>query len=255
MKVIPLWVKLDAVSVRLQYLLLGPWLLLHSGELAAENLPDFSRKFSTSKYTIEMRVSFPAPYEGTRLAVYRSADPQKENCLSVERGASGCTEKFVGALAFVAFAVNRVTHCKSEAASIREVVTLLDQSPGMPDRPPFTMSVRLVNGVGSDVQVFGYDESPLPPVKRAAEREVAKAAWRRYRQELYMDKDRQPFAVVEWLHTTTRICVLRVDAPASFEARIGVRSALSSTGPTRAKCGKLAGSTAKYAGVLPVPAT
>ena len=42
--------------------------------------------------------------------------------------------------------------------------------------------------------------------------EAAKAAWRRYRQELYMDKDRQPSAVIEWLHTTTRIRILRVAA-------------------------------------------
>jgi hypothetical protein len=44
--------------------------------------------------------------------------------------------------------------------------------------------VKLVNGLGSDLQVFGYDESPLPPAKRASERVLAKAAWRRYRQEL-----------------------------------------------------------------------
>src|ERR1035437_7973429 len=72
------------------------------------------------------------------------------------------------------------------------------------------MTVKLVNGVGSDLQVFGYDEGPLPPDKRAAERAVARAAWRRYRQELYLDQDRQPFAVVCWHHTTTGIRILRL---------------------------------------------
>jgi hypothetical protein len=72
-----------------------------------------------------------------------------------------------------------------------------------------------MNGRGSDLQAFGYDESPLLPPQRPAEREVARTAWRRYRQELYVDKDRQPFAVVEWLHTMTRIHILRVGAPPS----------------------------------------
>jgi hypothetical protein len=77
------------------------------------------------------------------------------------------------------------------------------------------MSINLIDGVGSDLQVFGYDETPAPPAVRQAEREAAKAVWRRYRQNLYLDKDRQPFAVVEWLHTTTRIRILRVDSPLS----------------------------------------
>jgi len=75
------------------------------------------------------------------------------------------------------------------------------------------MSIKLVSGHASDLQVFGYDESPLPRANRAVEREMAKAAWRRNRQELCIDKDREPFAVVEWLHTTTRIHLMRVAPP------------------------------------------
>jgi len=147
--------------------------------------------------------------------VYRNGDPTKASCPQIEAGQSGCVENFVGAVAAVAFTVNRAADGRLAGASIREMVTLVDQSPGMPDRLPYVMSVKLINGKGSDLQAFGYDESPLPPPKRPAEREVARKAWRRYRQELYVDKDRQPFAVVEWLHTTTRIHILRVDAPPS----------------------------------------
>jgi len=190
--------------------------LLNTGRVGADGLPDFSREFSTAKYTITMRVSFPAPYQGKRLVVYRSTDPGNENCLSIETGASGCTENFVGAVAVVVFTVNRVADGKLAAASIREVVTQVDQSPGLPDRPPFAMSIKLADGIGSDVQLFGYDESPLPPAERSVEREVAKAAWKRFRQDLYMDRDRLPFAVIEWLHTTTRIRILRVETPSSL---------------------------------------
>ncbi|HKE29032.1 MAG TPA: hypothetical protein VKB88_42065 [Bryobacteraceae bacterium] len=178
----------------------------------AEARPDSSYRFSTAKYSIGMRVSFPTPYEGKRLVVYRNTQPGQENCLSVEIGISGCAENFVGAVAVVAFDVHRVADGKPAATSIREVVTVLEQSPGLPDRPPFAMSIKLVDGIGSDLQAFGYDESPAPPAERPAERERAKAEWRHYRQELYIDKDRRPFAVVEWLHRTTGIRILRIDS-------------------------------------------
>jgi len=180
-----------------------------------EALPDSVYGFSTAKYDVRMRVRFPAPYQGKRLSVYHSADPASGDCLSTWTGVSGCIDGFVGALAVVTFAVTRADSGKPAAASIREAVTVVEQSPDMAVRPPFNMTIKLVGGIGSDLQAFGYDESPVPEVKRAAEREAAKAPWRRYRQELYLDKDRQPFAVVEWLHTTTRIRILRVDAPAS----------------------------------------
>jgi hypothetical protein len=162
-----------------------------------------------------MRVSFPAPYEGKRLSVYNAADPVKEDCLSAATGTSGCIDSFVGALAVVSFTVTKTGFRKRAAGSVREMVTVVEQSPGLPSRPPFSMTIKLTGGIGSDLQAFGYDESPLAATARAAEREAAKAAWRRYRQELYLDKDRQPFAVVEWLHTSTQIRILRVDAPPS----------------------------------------
>jgi hypothetical protein len=170
-----------------------------------------SYEFTTEKYSVEMRVSFSAPYEGKRLALYSDGDPGKEVCPPIA-GASRCIENFVGALAVVEFKVTRVADGKPAPTSIREIVTVVDQSPGLPERPLYTMSVPLINGNGTDVQAFGYDEGPLPAFRRAAEREAAKTAWRRYRQELYLDADRQPFAVIEWRHTTNGICILRVQA-------------------------------------------
>jgi hypothetical protein len=186
-------------------------LVLNGASAPARAQPNSPYQFRTTKYTIEMLVSFPAAYEGRRLAVYRTSDPSKEVCLSIHGDTSACTEMFVGALALVTFLVKQAADGKVAATSIRERVTLIDQTPGLPDRPPFDMSVRLVNGAGSDVQVFGYDENPLPQERRAAEREAAKAAWRCFRQELYMDNDRNPFAVIEWLHTSAGIRILRVD--------------------------------------------
>ena len=189
-------------------------LTLRAGEPALKpSTPDSAYEFSTAKYNIRMYVRFPVPYEGKRLVVYNSEDPGKAVCPVMRGSAAGCAENFVGALAVILFRVSRIEDGKPPAASIREVVTVIDQSKMLPERPPSTMRVKLVRGLGSDTQAFGYDESSLPATQRAAEREAARAAWRRYRQELYIGKDRQPFAIVEWLHTTTRIRILRVDAP------------------------------------------
>ena len=190
------------------------FLPLRAGEpVPKPQTPDSVYEFSTAKYNIRMDISFPAPYEGKRLVVYNSANPEKPICPVMQGSAVRCAENFVGALAVVLFRVSRKEDGKPAAASIREAITVIDQSKMLPEQPPSTMSVKLVHGLGSDTQAFGYDESSLPPTQRAAEREVARAAWRRYRQDLYLNNDTQPFAMVEWLHTTTRIRIVRVDVP------------------------------------------
>jgi hypothetical protein len=202
------------MRVKLSYVLPTVLLVSQAGVVWAEaRSEDLSYEFSTAKYKILMRVSFPSPYEGRRFAIYRSTRSWHEDCLSAEIRVSGCMESFVGAVAIVEFEVRRVTDGRTAAASIREVVTVEEQSSELPDQPPFAMKINLIKGIGSDLQLFGYDESPTLPAQRAVERESAKALWRKCRQELYIDGDRQPFAVVEWLHTTTRIRILRVHPP------------------------------------------
>ncbi len=77
------------------------------------------------------------------------------------------------------------------------------------------MTIQLRNGVGSDLQIFGYDEDLLPLAERAVQRKAAKSAWRRLLQELYTDDDQRPFAVLEWRHTIKRISVQLLDVSAS----------------------------------------
>jgi len=185
--------------------------LLWSGLSAMAAGLNSLHEFRIGECSIRMRITFPPPYEGSRLEVYRSPNPRKALCVAPEAGSRECVRRFVGAIAVVEFAVTRLADGKPAGGSIREVATLVDQSPGMPPRPPFEMSVTLVKGFGSDLQAFGYDEEPLPPSERAAEREMAKRTWRRYRQELFFNTDRHPFAVVEWMHTTAGIRVLGVE--------------------------------------------
>jgi hypothetical protein len=178
-----------------------------------------SYRFSTPNYSIDVEVSYQEPYEGRAPIVYRSTEPQKPVCLVAASGASGCADSFVGAIAIVTFVVKRTPDGKPAKAWIGERVAVIEQSEGLPERPPFTMRVRLVGGVGSDVQAFGYDEGQVPESMRAGEREAVKTLWRRFRQELFMNKDEKPFAIFEWLHTIGGIRLVRADGqPDSLSA-------------------------------------
>jgi len=76
------------------------------------------------------------------------------------------------------------------------------------------MTQKLVKGIGSDLPVFGYDEGPLKKADRSPTRKQAQAAWWRLcRQELYVDKETKPFAMVEWKHTLNRISIVQIYAP------------------------------------------
>lgn len=96
------------------------------------------------------------------------------------------------------------------ATTLREVVKVLSQSEGLDQRPPFIREQPLVWGVGSDIQAFGYDESAAAEPEQSARLvESGARMWRVYRQELFLNGDSEPFGIVEWKHTLTRIEVVR----------------------------------------------
>jgi hypothetical protein len=79
----------------------------------------------------------------------------------------------------------------------------------LPDRRPYLYEQRLVSGVGSDVQAFGYDESGASEPERRRLRSEWLGLWRVFRQELFVNGESEPFAVVEWRHTLEHIDVIR----------------------------------------------
>lgn len=163
---------------------------------------------------VRLEVSFPKPYNGTRLAFY-SGD--RERCFSAETGLKGCSERFVGAAALVQYTVKNNAAKKNKRASreIRESVSVIGQSSDLPPRPVFEKTVPLVDGRASDVQLFGYEEDAgaVTEAERLKDREDAAKVWRRYRQELYLGSDPLPFAVLEWHHTIQAIRLDRVEGP------------------------------------------
>lgn len=197
---------------------LGSWLLLSLASISqATSAPenDIKYGFATKEYSIEMTITFFDPYVGQRLAFSSSVDSGKELCFSTGDGRTGpCIERFVGAIAVVRYSVKLAHGGKPHLASITERVTVSAQSSGLPLRPPFSMTQKLVEGIGSDLQAFGYDEGPLKKSDRLSTRKQAETMWWRLcRQELYIGGEAKPFAIVEWKHTLTRISIVQVDAP------------------------------------------
>ena len=166
--------------------------------------------FITRDHLVRMEVRFHEPYLGNRLVFYDSANPAKEVCVVPSGASSVCPNRFVGAVATVTFTVKRIRRTSHDQPTIREVVTLLSQSPELPPRPRFDKTQCATRGVISDLQVFGYDETEIPEEQRASERKEWLRLWTVYRQELYLNGDKDPFAVIQWRHTLDRIEIVDI---------------------------------------------
>ncbi len=177
-------------------------------------VPDVTYGFATRQYMIEMRVSFPDPYSGRRLAFHSTLEPEKQICPAIDGIPSACIDRFVGAVAAVKYSVKFPDGAIPGKVAIREHVTVTAQSPGIAGRSPFSMTQLLIEGIGSDIQVFGYDEALLRQDDHAQPRKQRLAQWwRLYRQELYVDQETEPFAIVEWKHTLNRISIMAIYSP------------------------------------------
>ncbi len=199
------------------------WLLLGAAAIsqaASLREQDIKYSFATRDYSIEMNVASYEPYLGRRLAFSSSADARADFCYSTDGSTTGtCIERFVGAIAVVTYVVKLANGRRPKSATIREYVMVSAQSANLPGRAPFSMTQKLIEGIGSDVQAFGYDEGPLKRGVRAETRREAQALWWRLcRQELYVGEETSPFAIVQWKYTLGRVSIIRVDSVASYAA-------------------------------------
>jgi hypothetical protein len=92
---------------------------------------------------------------------------------------------------------------------LRERVTVTAQHPALPVREPFDRTITLLDGLGSDLQIFGFNERDLPEESRGSARRQAERLWRVCRQELYANRAEAPFAVIEWKHSVRSITMVR----------------------------------------------
>ena len=169
--------------------------------------------FVSGEHVVTMDVRFLEPYVGKRLVFYSSASPTTEIC-AVRNGESGaCPERFVGAVAIVTFTLKRINGKVASTGSIRELATVVAQSPDLPAHAPFELTQPFVRGILSDLQVFGYDESDIAePARAAARKESQERTWRICRQELYLNDAKKPFAIIHWRHTVDRIDIMQAQA-------------------------------------------
>lgn len=155
-----------------------------------------SYTFAADDAIITFQIDFLPPFTGSRLSLYSG---KKALTLFPELPATTGLDRFVGAAAIVTYSV-RNKKGKPLQGAIREKVESLGQSEDVPPRATFHKTVKLVQGVASDLQLFGYDETAIPVAERPAVREASKGTWRKFRQLLFLDGAQTPFALIEWTH-------------------------------------------------------
>jgi hypothetical protein len=210
------------------WIILAGWLMM---EPCGAQHRQAAYHFETADFRIEMMVEFLPPYQGQRLTFRSSARPGEELCYSGNGQSGACLERFVGSVAAVTYRLKPKRRGVRQAASFREVVTVLAQAPGLTGRDPYRREQALVQGVGSDIQAFGYDESEVEDRARPAFRSEWRGFWRVYRQELFVNGDRDPFAVIDWKHTLERIEVVRVAGRQPVTIEHGSASGRKRRGP------------------------
>jgi len=169
--------------------------------------------FTADNHIITMEVRLNKPYVGTRLVFYDDKDPLKPMCFTGNGENGACPGRFVGAVAIVTFTVKSVGGKLRSKLCIREHVTVTAQSPDLPPRPPFDKTQVVTNGTITDLEAFGYDESEIAEGEREVEREKSrKQLWRLCRQELYLNDETVPFAVIHWRYTLDAVEIVRVQS-------------------------------------------
>lgn len=197
---------------------MSPVSLLQVCALAMRIAEPEAYDFTAGKATITLQVRFLEPYVGQPLTLYEGDELRRDVCASLPGAV--CPQRFVGAVAIGTFTVRAANGRPLSRSAIREYVTVVAQSADLPARPPFSKTQPLTRGVASDVQVFGYDETPIPEEHRAALREQSREqSWVIYRQQLYLDADAEAFAVIDWRHTIDGLEILRVQGRTTERAK------------------------------------
>jgi hypothetical protein len=125
-----------------------------------------------------------------------------------------CLAGFVGSLAVVNFRVTPRRNADSNRVLIREHVRMIDRHDRLPERPPYDRIVELRDGLGTDIQAFGYEATSLADATAAKEDDT----WCLFRQDLYLGESAQRFTTLHWKHTLANIRLL--DLIPSGDARL-----------------------------------
>jgi hypothetical protein len=159
-------------------------------------------RFRTADAEIEMTIEFHDGY-ASRGFWFGEQMSNRRYCLSAggDEGRN-CVAEFRGSLAIARYRVRPRSGRPGELV-LRESVRTIDHDGRLPDRPPFERAIVLNEGLGSDLQVFGYE--PAPEDEPLAD---PHGPWYLYRQDLFLEPQRTPFLIVFWKHALASIRVL-----------------------------------------------
>ena len=160
-------------------------------------------RFATAECKIEMTVQFYDRYS-SRGFWFEERLASRSLCLSGQgEETRNCLENFAGSLAVARYRVRPLAG-ERHMTALREHVRTIDHDARIDQRPPFDREIRLVHGIASDIQAFGYETAtPSPPSN-------GQDPWCFFRQDLYFDRQPSPFLVVHWRHALSGIRVLDV---------------------------------------------
>lgn len=158
-------------------------------------------RFATAECDIEMSVQFYDRYASEGFW-FKDRLASRPFCLSGQGQESrNCLENFTGSLAVARYRIRPRSGAR-DMISLREHVRTIDHDARVEQRPPFDREIRLVQGIASDIQAFGYETAtPSPPSN-------GQDPWCFFRQDLYFDRLPSPFLVVHWRHALSGIRVL-----------------------------------------------
>jgi hypothetical protein len=159
-------------------------------------------RFRTADVEIEMTIEFHDGYT-SRGFWFGEQMSNRRFCLSTggEEG-HNCVAAFRGSLAIARYRVRPRSRWPSEPV-LREYVRTVDHDARLADRPPFERTIVLKEGVGSDLQAFGYEPTPEDEPLSGQH-----GPWYLYRQDLYLEPQRAPFLILYWKHALAAIRVL-----------------------------------------------
>jgi hypothetical protein len=170
----------------------------------ARQMPETVYRFRAAGCDVRMSVEFYDRYASSGFW-FDERRTDRSFCLSAsgETGRAGvaglpavaCVKNFHGSLAIARYHIR--PHAK-----LREQVRTIDRDGRLSERPPFERTLRVVDGVVSDIQAFGYEDNG--PADQGPE------PWCFLRQDLYFDERQSPFLTIHWKHTLSAIRLLDV---------------------------------------------
>lgn len=161
-------------------------------------------------WNVHLSIDF---YDHVRQAPqFYSGSGSSRMCWSAEGGPCAPSgrgdDRWVGAFAIVHFLVKTQTS-GSLPPRLRERVRILDHDAQIEDKPVFEKQIVLVDGIGSDIQLFGSREERFIQRKTSFS-DASDCLWSLLRQELYYGNESTPFAILHWRHSLDQIRLVDV---------------------------------------------